>query len=83
MVNGMTIEEIVKMADYMITCKCTIRKVADKFSIPKSIVHSIFTNTLPSIDLEKYNEIRVILEYNKSVAHVRGGEATKLKYKGK
>jgi putative DeoR family transcriptional regulator (stage III sporulation protein D) len=47
----------------------------------KSTVHKDLTERLPEINPELANEVKEILDYHKSIRHLRGGEATKLKYK--
>lgn len=44
-------------------------------------VHKDMSERLPEINYEMYEEIKKILELNKAERHIRGGEATKLKYK--
>ncbi|HLQ97253.1 MAG TPA: sporulation transcriptional regulator SpoIIID, partial [Candidatus Dormibacteraeota bacterium] len=44
-------------------------------------VHKDLTERLPEINPELANEVKLILEYHKSIRHIRGGEATRKKYK--
>ncbi len=46
----------------------------------KSTVHHDLTTKLEKIDYTLYLKVKELLEYNKKVRHLRGGEATKLKY---
>ena len=39
------------------------------------------TERLPEINPELANEVKEILDYHKSIRHLRGGEATKQKYR--
>lgn len=57
--------------------KSTVRAVSKKMNISKSTVHKDFIERLPLIDKEKSKEVNKLLEYNKSIRHLRGGEATK------
>lgn len=68
---------VLEEADIFLRDKTTVREVAKKVGISKSTVHKDFTKKLPLIDKEKYFEVSKLLEYNKSVRHLRGGEATK------
>ncbi len=62
------------VVNYFNTHRSTVRKTAEHFGICKSTVHAYLTKIMP-------NEIsREILDYNKSIRHIRGGQATKNKY---
>lgn len=74
-------ERVKKCANYIISTKCTVRAAGIKFNISKSSVHKDMTERLPMINMALYNEVREILNKNKSERHIRGGEATKRKYK--
>ena len=37
---------------------------------------------LPQIDTRLAREVAALLKYNKEVRHLRGGEATRLRYRG-
>jgi len=58
-----------------------VRAIAKDFDIFKSTVHKDLTERLPEIHLEWWKEVREILEYHKQIRHLRGGEATRRKYK--
>lgn len=74
-------ERCVVLATYLIENKTTVRAVAAKFGVSKSTVHKDITQNLSRINKPLYNEARKILELNKQERHIRGGEATKKKYK--
>jgi len=67
-------------AEYLIENRTTIRATAAKFGISKSTVHKDITERLEKIDPVLYQTVKEVLECNKAVRHIRGGEATKLKY---
>jgi len=75
-------ERTIKIAEYIIETKHTVRDIAKEFGVSKSTVHKDLTERLPDIDLELAKEVEKILEYHKEIRHLRGGEATKKKYKG-
>ena len=68
------------LAEYMIERGATVRAAAYAFSVSKSTVHKDITEKLEKIDPDLYDRVRVILEKNKSERHLRGGEATRVKY---
>jgi putative DeoR family transcriptional regulator (stage III sporulation protein D) len=74
-------ERTVKIGKYIVETKKTVRVIAKEFGVSKSTVHKDLTERLPEINPELANEVKKILNYHKSIRHLRGGEATKLKYK--
>ena len=68
------------IADYIIRNRCTVRYAETNFGISKSTIHKDITKNLKNVNLGKYNEIKKIIEINKSERHIRGGLATKRKY---
>lgn len=55
-------------------------KVVLPFIFSKS-VHKDMIERLPLINKRLANKVRVVLEENKAERHIRGGEATRKKYK--
>lgn len=74
---------IISIANYILENKCTVRSCASAFGISKSAVHSYLNTKLKNIDLDLYEDVRALLEYNLSVRHLRGGESTKKLYENK
>ena len=74
-------ERTIKIALHIVETRNTVRTIAKEFGVSKSTVHKDLTERLPEINPELASEVREILEYHKSVRHLRGGEATKVKYK--
>ena len=78
-----TIEErACDLAAWIIDNRATVRAAAKRFQVSKSTVHKDMTERLEQIDRNLYQEVRVILEQNKAERHLRGGDATRRKYKG-
>ena len=75
-------QRVMAIADYMIERKCTVRDAAAKFKISKSTVHKDISERLKMISPQKAQLAKHLLETNKSERHIRGGNATKEKYKG-
>ncbi|MEI3401895.1 MAG: sporulation transcriptional regulator SpoIIID [Clostridia bacterium] len=81
MVSKKEIEErAIRLAEYIIDSKDTVRGAAKKFCISKSTVHKDVTERLTQINPTLAKEVREILDENKAERHIRGGMATKLKY---
>ena len=74
-------ERAVNLAHYIIDSKDTVRGAAKKFGISKSTVHKDVSERLTKINPELSRKVREILDENKAERHIRGGMATKLKYK--
>lgn len=72
----------VEEGEYIVANNATVRCTASHFGISKSTVHTDVTRKLRDIDLELYKKVRKVLEINKAQRHIRGGMATKIKYKG-
>lgn len=73
-------ERAIELAKYIIDKKTTVRAAAKKFGVSKSTVHKDVTERLIKINPILAKEARAILEKNKAERHIRGGQATKLKY---
>ncbi|MBO1004779.1 sporulation transcriptional regulator SpoIIID [Pseudogracilibacillus auburnensis] len=73
-------ERTIKIGNYIVETKKTVRVIAREFGVSKSTVHKDLTERLPEINPDLANEVKVILEYHKSIRHLRGGEATRRKY---
>ena len=69
-------------AAYIIENQATVRAAAERFGVSKSTVHKDMADRLREIDRLLYEEVRLILEQNKAERHLRGGAATRRKYKG-
>ena len=75
-------ERAVKLAEYITENRATVRAAAKKFGVSKSTVHKDITERLEGVSPELYSEVRNLLELNKAERHIRGGMATRRKYKG-
>ena len=70
------------LAAWIIENRGTVRAAARHFGVSKSTVHKDVTIRLKDCDRNLYREVKTILDRNKAERHLRGGEATKQKYKG-
>ena len=71
-----------EVAVYMIETGATVRAAAKHFGISKSTVHKDLQQRLHQCNPGLYAQVRPVLEHNKQERHIRGGLATRLKYKG-
>jgi len=70
------------LAVYIIEHNTTIRAAAKHFGVSKSTVHKDLTERLEHCNHGLYLQVRKILQINKAERHIRGGIATRKKYRG-
>ena len=74
-------KRVLEIARYIIEEKATVRQTAKVFGVSKSTVHKDVTERLPKINPLVSNQVKDVLDLNKAERHIRGGRATKIKYK--
>ena len=74
-------ERACDLAVYIIENSATVRSAAREFGVSKSTVHKD-CQRLRHCNYALYLQVRQILEENKRQRHIRGGIATRKKYKG-
>lgn len=70
------------LALYIVENNATVREAARHMGVSKSTVHKDLSERLRHVDFPLYTQARAVLEQNKAERHLRGGEATRKKYKG-
>ena len=75
-------ERAERLAQYIIENRTTVRAAAKKFGVSKSTVHKDLQDRLPQFDRCLYLQVKEVLDVNKAQRHIRGGIATRKKYKG-
>ena len=70
------------LAQYIIENNTTVRGAARKFGISKSTVHKDIQDRLATFNRPLYLQVKQVLDENKAQRHIRGGLATRKKYKG-
>ena len=76
-------ERVVTLAQYIIENRATVRAAAKRYGISKSTVHKDLAERLPTLNRALHEQVKAILDENKAERHIRGGIATREKYKGK
>lgn len=76
-------DRAIKEGYLMLEEESTVRSVAKIVGFSKSTVHNDVTIRLKEIDYDLYIKVQDVLNYNKKIRHIRGGEATKRKYQSK
>lgn len=74
-------ERTLRIGNYLVETRKTVRVIAKEFGVSKSTVHKDLTERLPEINSDLAKQVKEILEYHKSIRHLRGGEATRKKYR--
>ncbi len=78
-----TYNRVINEAKFILVNKSTVRQTAKAFGVSKSTVHKDLTEKLYKIDKQLFTNVRKLLNENLSQRHLRGGQATKLKFKKK
>lgn len=82
MFKGEIDERVKEIAEYVSMSNSTVRAAAEKFGVSKSTVHKDLSVRLKNIDGELYKKVSEVLALNRAERHIRGGMATRMKYKG-
>ena len=80
--KGVVEERAVELGEYILQNNATVRAAAKRFHISKSTVHKDVSERLQAVNPQLYGQVRHVLEVNKAQRHIRGGQATRRKYKG-
>ncbi|MNW28112.1 Stage III sporulation protein D [compost metagenome] len=68
---------VLACANVIIRKGATVREVADIMGVPKSTVFVDMTQRLPIMNKDLFQQVRKVMEYNKGVRHIRGGDSTR------
>ncbi|MBD5082754.1 MAG: stage III sporulation protein D [Clostridiales bacterium] len=79
--NGNVEKRCIEIGKYIRDTGATVRQAGAVFGISKSTVHIDVTKRLYEIDKALYDEVAKVLQENKAERHIRGGNATKKKYR--
>lgn len=71
---------VINEAKYMIETKQTIRQIAKEFGVSKSTVHKDLKERLRNINYSLFKEVSTIVKNHLETRHIKGGQATKIKY---
>ena len=78
--KGLPEERTIRLAQYMIQERATVRQTAARFGVSKSTVHKDITTRLKKLNTVLYEQVQAVLQTNKEERHIRGGMATRAKY---
>lgn len=74
-------ERAVELGRYIVENNTTVRAAAKQYGISKSTVHTDVSRRLERLDPVLFEQVREVLDVNKAQRHIRGGQATREKYK--
>ncbi|MBQ3528695.1 MAG: sporulation transcriptional regulator SpoIIID [Clostridia bacterium] len=74
-------ERSIILGEYIKETGATVRETAKEYGISKSTVHKDVTERLFSVNKGLYEDVKSVLMKNKAERHIRGGNATKEKYR--
>ena len=75
-------ERAERLALYIIENRATVRAAAGAFAVSKSTVHKDISERLPRFNRTLFGQVKEVLDENKAQRHIRGGIATRRKYRG-
>lgn len=81
--NRIIRNRVIEEANYIIRTHKTIRELVDIYKVSKSTVHKDLHERLKKIDKNLYNKVDDIMKYHNRIKHLRGGNATRIKYLNK
>ena len=73
---------VTETAQYILKTGATVRSAARRFGVSKTTVHKDMRKRLIHIDRDLFEQVDKVLEKNRMERHIRGGMATRRKYKG-
>ena len=75
-------DRVLESARYILRTGATVRACAERFGVSKTTVHKDMRRRLPEIDGILAEAVARVLEKNLEERHIRGGMATRRKYRG-
>ena len=71
----------IQLGEYIIKTGATVRGCANNYGVSKSTVHKDVTDRLKILNPHLYKKVKNILDFNKAERHIRGGNATRNKFR--
>ena len=75
-------ERVITIAEHILKTGATVRACAAKYHVSKTTVHKDMCERLPHLDEDLARSVGKVMQINKADRHIRGGEATRRKYRG-
>ena len=74
-------ERCMDLARYILRTGATVRQAAKHFDMSKSSVHKDVHERLRSVHPGLYEDVKQVLDYHHAVRHIRGGQATRQRWR--
>ena len=74
-------ERVLAEASHILRTGDTVRGCAERFGVSKTTIHKDMRARLPALDREMARRVDGVLERNLRERHIRGGMATRRKYR--
>lgn len=74
-------DRVLSVANYILDNETTVRDAAQHFNVSKSTVHKDVTERLTTINPALAQIVQQVLQKNKAERHIRGGHATRERYR--
>ena len=74
-------QRVLRAADYVLETGATVRACAARMGVSKTTIQKDMRLRLPQLNVEMSREVDAVLRKNLSERHLRGGEATRRKYR--
>lgn len=71
---------IIEMAKFMLENNYTVREAAKHLNISKTRLHDCMHKKLKYIDMDLFDEVQLMFNKHYDTKHIKGGNATRLKY---
>jgi putative DeoR family transcriptional regulator (stage III sporulation protein D) len=81
LMNNPVEERAVELGQFIVASNATVRAAAKQYGVSKSTVHTDVSRRLASYDPILFEQVRAVLNQNKAQRHIRGGQATRRKYR--
>jgi len=74
-------DRVLEVARYIVENRATVRDAARRFDVSKSTVHKDVTERLRKVNPALARSVDRVLQTNKAERHIRGGQATRRRYR--
>lgn len=74
-------KRVTEAAQHILKTGATVRACAEAFGVSKTTIHKDMRCRLPEMNPAMARRVNMVLEKNKAERHLRGGRATREKYR--
>lgn len=75
--NSNQVSQAKELGKLLVKLGESVRGIASLTGHSKSQVHFLMTKVLPTVDMSLFEDVDKVLQHNKAVRYIRGGNATK------